>query len=199
MRLLFPVCLSAALGQISSVSNADFFKDDPLPLDMDITSPDNISLWDLPNNSEIAQISTNPTEIELDSDHSLLSPLTAESHSSSCYWESNWQNSKMRRRELKTCPAGQRRNPWKNVETPTPELPDILDQPEEKSTLKFSIPKIDLNFDRPKCKHDTFVTHLCCDGPAEMWRDEGFFGSVKKCWPCTRILISLEISFAQLS
>lgn len=191
MRLLFHFCLSAILGQVSSgspsenLNNADLFQDDPLHLDMDISSPDDISLWDLPNDSESTQVSKDPTEIELGLDHPLLPPLTAESYTSSCYWEPNSQNSKIRRRELEACPVDQVRNPWKGIEMPIPELPNTLDQPEEKSPLEYSFPGMDLNVDRPKCKHNSLVTHLCCDGPPEMLEDTGFFGSVKKCWPCT--------------
>lgn len=190
MRLFRSVFLGVILGHKSSVSHEeyvndlDIFENIPDPVDWDVSSHEELGLWDLPTESEFAQIPKSTEETELDRDPSMSSEFMAGSGFSSCYPERNQQTSKIRTRDWETCPKDQVETPSNEAELPSLGQPNVLDKPEEKSLLEYSFPGVDLTMNHPMCTHKTFITHVCCDGPLGLWRAEGYFASVEKCWPC---------------
>jgi hypothetical protein len=185
MRFLFPFFLSILLGQRSSASFPGYISDaDTLSTDLGASWDEESSLWDLSTDSEFAEVSTALDETELNLEPSSLLAFEAGSHSSSCYAEGSHQDGKARKRGLGFCPMYQGQKSPDEVELPAPEPPIVFDDLDNGPNLEYSFPGLDLKIDHPKCKHRKFVTHVCCDGPPEAWNFEGFFPSVKKCWPC---------------
>jgi hypothetical protein len=185
MRFLFPFFLSTLLGQRSSASLPGCISDaDTLWTDLGASLDEDSSLWDLSADSEFAEFSIALDEKELNIDPSSLLAFEAQSHSSSCYAEGSHQDGEVRKRGLGVCPMYQGQKSPDEVELPGPEQPVVLDDLDNGQKLEYSFPGLDLAISHPQCTHMKFVTHLCCDGPPEPWNLEGFFPSVKKCWPC---------------
>lgn len=185
MRLLLPVFLGVliALGQKTfalfrrDTSDADIFVNNLHSTDIDSSSNEEPGLLNLSSGSDFTPASPD------DSDP--LSPeFVAVRFFGPCHLGSDQPNSKVRTRQSEVCSEDQIKKAPAETTPTTPEIPNVLDGA-EKAPLEFSLPEMDLTFNRPTCTNKKFVTHVCCDGPPGEWRLEGYFASIEHCWPCT--------------